>query len=277
MQIDKAAGLSLLSQNRENRFSLRKIFEKLSTGKRINRAGDDAAMMSIARELEKQVRGFEAAEGNMGDAMSALRIQEGGANEISSMLQRQRELALQADNGTLNQDQRDALNTEFQQLSQEIDRISLSTQYNGQSLLDGDSPLSDGTGQVQAGPGAESRDQVNLQAADVGSSSLGLDSLDISDPANIGAAISGIDTAMGRVNEMRTTSGATYNRLESSLNNAENTRINTTAALSQAEDLDYAQGVAEQARAGVLSQSNMMMLQNFNDISRNNVLALLNG
>ncbi len=277
MVIDKAQGLSLISQSQKNDKSLKSIFEKLSTGKKINRASDNAALLSIAKELEKQVRGFQAAENNIGDALSAIRVSDGATDSISNMLQRQRELAIQANNGTLNQSQRNALNDEFQALTSEIDRQSRAAQFNKQSLLDGQSALSNGTGVVQAGANNTSNDQVTLPGADVRASTLGIDNLDISNPANISSAISAIDSARAQVSSVRTNLGSSYNRLESAGENAANTRINTANALSLAEDLDYAEGVADQARASLLQQSNIEATRNFNNIARNNLSALLSG
>jgi flagellin len=276
MVIDKATGLGLLAQNQKNQSGLRKVFNQLATGKRINRASDDAAMLSIAEELQKQVRGFRTVEVNIGDALSTLNISDGAAGSISDMMQRQRELAIQANNATVGQAGRDALNTEFQQLSAEIDRTAKSAQFNTQSLLDGNSALSDGTGVIQVGSGtSSSTDQVNMPEADLTSDALNITNLDISNAANINAAISGIDSAMDEVNSVRTNIGATSNRFQSTLNNAENTRINTASALSQAEDLDYAEGAADLARASLLNESNFSALNNFNDIAKNNMAALL--
>ncbi|MFC1586635.1 flagellin [Fibrobacterota bacterium] len=272
---DKATGLGLIAQNQKNQNGLKKIFNQLATGKRINRASDDAAMLSIAKELEKQVRGFQVVENNVGDAMAALRIADGASSSISDMMQRQRELAIQASNGTLNQEQRNSLNQEFQALSSEIDRTAQAAQYNTQSLLNGDSPLSDGTGEIQVGTGTAEADQVNMPESDLTSENLAINNLDISNPANINAAISQLDTAMNQVNTTRTNQGALYNRFQSTQDNAANTRINTAAALSQAEDLDYAEGTAEQARQSILAQTNTMALRNFNEIARNNVMSLL--
>jgi len=275
MVIDHATSTALIGQNRKNQTGLQKIFGKLSSGKRINRASDDAAMLSIARELEKQVRGFQTVETNIDDALSAIRIADGASGSISDLLQRQRELAIQANNGTIGQNGRDALNKEFQALSAEIDRISQAAQFNKQQLLDGTSQLSNGSGQIQVGTSTNDHDQINMPQANLRSANLGIDNLDISDAANINAAINGLDTAMEKVNATRTTQGAAFNQFAYAQEGAANTRINTSAALSQAEDLDYAQGVAEMARQSLLQESNFSALDNFNEIARNNVLALL--
>jgi len=277
MVIDGATGIGLIGQSQKNERGLKSILEKLATGKKINKASDNAALLSIAKELEKMVRGFDVAENNLGDALGALRISDGAAQSISDMTQRQRELALQSSNGTINQSQRDILNNEFQQLTAEIDRQSQAAQYNGQSLLDGQSALSDGTGSIQAGPNNVPTDQLPLPQADLRAATLGLDTLDISSVGGASAAISGIDAARTQINNVRTNIGSTSNRISHATESVATNRINTASALSRAEDLDFAEGVSEQARQGLLNQTNMAALDNFNDIARNNMLSLLSG
>jgi flagellin len=275
MVIDNATGIALVSQIQKNQTGLKKYLEKLSTGKSINRASDDAALMSIARELEKQVRGFQQADNNLADAMSALRVADGAAGQITDIMQRQRELAIQANNGTMNQAARDAINTEFQQLSQEVDRIAKSSQFNTMGLLDGTSAMSDGSGQIQAGPNNTESDQIAMEAADLTSDTLNITNLNISNPQDIGPAIDQLDRAMEMVNNVRTAEGALYNRFQHAAANSQNAAIQTAFAQSQAEDLDYAQGIADQARASLLNQTSIQALGNFNEIARNNVMALL--
>ncbi len=275
MVIDNATGIALVSQIQKNQTGLKKYLEKLSTGKSINRASDNAALMSIARELEKQVRGFQQADNNLADAMSALRVADGAAGQITDIMQRQRELAIQANNGTMNQAARDAINTEFQQLSQEVDRIAKSSQFNTMGLLDGTSAMSDGSGQIQAGPNNTESDQIAMEAADLTSDTLNITNLNISNPQDIGPAIDQLDRAMEMVNNVRTAEGALYNRFQHAAANSQNAAIQTAFAQSQAEDLDYAQGVADQARASLLNQTSIQALGNFNEIARNNVMALL--
>jgi flagellin len=275
MVIDNATGIALVSQIQKNQTGLKKYLEKLSTGKSINRASDDAALMSIARELEKQVRGFQQADNNLADAMSALRVADGAAGQITDIMQRQRELAIQANNGTMNQAARDAINTEFQQLSQEVDRIAKSSQFNTMGLLDGTSAMSDGSGQIQAGPNNTESDQIAMEAADLTSDTLNITNLNISNPQDIGPAIDQLDRAMEMVNNVRTAEGALYNRFQHAAANSQNAAIQTAFAQSQAEDLDYAQGIADQARASLLNQTSIQALGNFNEIARNNVMDLL--
>lgn len=251
---------------------LAKIQEKLSTGRRINRASDDAAGLSVARELEKQARGYKTAGSNIQDAMAALRIADGGSNEISSMLQRQRELAVQASNGTLNDRDRQSLNQEFRALSDEIDRISQTTQYNRQQLLDGSSPLSDGTGQIQVG--SQAGDTMQMDAVNFRAVNLGV-SGDISTQQGALSAISRVDSALENVNAGRSTMGARINRMESAYSNAVNTEVQTTSAWSIMEDLDFAQGLVERSRIELLGQSSISAQRQFQQISRNTLLGLL--
>jgi len=142
MMIQNANRTSLIGQIGQTTFGLAKILEKLSTGRKINRASDDASGLAIAEKLMAQVRGFRQASDNVQYASSALQIGEGAGNEIASIFQRQRELALQASNGTLTDDQRASLNEEYQALTAEADRIANSSQYNTQGTAAGTGPPS---------------------------------------------------------------------------------------------------------------------------------------
>jgi len=272
MMIDKAGALQRVGQIGKNNTYLAKIQEKLATAKRINRSSDDASGLAMAKELEKMVRGMKQASVNIGDAKSVLNIQDGTANEVSSMVQRQRELALQASNGTLNDRDRAALNTEYQALNEEITRISKASNFNGMSVADGSTPLSDGSGQVQTG--AQSGDQQNFESFDITASGIGSGG-DISTAAGAQSAITQSDNAMQSLNSQRAAVGARSNTFDHTQNNLTNQEIQTQAAQSLIEDLDYAQGSMENARAGLLSQTGIAASRNFNEISRNNMLGLL--
>ncbi|MBW8887953.1 MAG: flagellin [Fibrobacteres bacterium] len=250
-----------------------KILEQLATGKRINRASDDAAGMAVAVEFDKQVRAYQNAAENIQAGMSAMNIADGGASNISDMLQRQQELAVQAANGAYNQDQRDAIDKEFQSLSQEIDRESKSTDFNGQQLLDGSGGLANGTGTVQTGDG--SSDTITLSAADLTQNGLGLAGQSLSSPAAALRAMGSIDAAMKRVNDTRAADGATANRFDFALSNAQNQQVNTAQALSNIQDLDYAQGLTEKVSSDLLQNSQQAAMSQFNQISRTQLLALL--
>lgn len=250
-----------------------KILEQLATGKRINRASDDAAGLAVAKEFDKQVRAYRNAAENIQAGMSAMNIADGGAATINDMLQRQRELAVQGANGAYGQDQRDAIDKEFQALSQEIDRISKSTDFNGQALLDGSSQLSDGTGKVQAGDG--DADSVTLTARDLTLNTLNLASEKLDSPEAALRAMGSIEAAMKKVNDARATGGAMTNRLEYAYSNNQNQAVNATQALSNVEDLDFAKGLTEKVRTDILSNSQSAAISQFNQLSRTHLLALL--
>jgi flagellin len=269
MFIKTAGAMQNLQSLGQSNKALSRIQEKLASGKKINRASDDAAMLAVAKELEKQVRGFSQSEVNIGDAMSVLNIADGTGTEVNNMLQRQRELSLQASNGTLNQNDRNALNAEYQQLNQEIERISKSANFNGQGVADGSSPLSDGSGQVATSAGNSNFANVDFTQY----SSNG----DISSIAGAQSALETVDASIEGVNATRAEIGARNNALEHSQNNIANQKINTSAAQSLAEDLDYAAGISEQARAGLLNQSSNAALGHFNSIAKANMSALLSG
>jgi len=275
VQVDKAAGLSITHQIAERQKALSKIHEKMGTGKRINRAQDDAAGLAIAKALEAMSRGYKADSINIGDAMSALNIGEGATQGITDMLGRMRELSIQAANDTLTDNERGALNEEFQQLKQEIDRQTKSTQFNTQDLISGQGPLSDGTGKFQVGPSAGGPNQIDVAKSDLRTEALGIMDMDISSRNGAVAAIDGINNANKIVNETRVNFGTQYNRLEYTANNNANMNINTTAALSLIEDLDFAKASMDKARDNILNQSGILALRNFQDVSRNSMLALL--
>jgi flagellin len=271
MRIESHQGRSLANKWEQNDKDQEKALEKFATGKKLNRASDDHASLAIAKEFEKQIRAYRNASENLSAGMSALAIAEGGSGSINDMLQRQRELAVQSANGTLNADQRQAIDKEFQAISQEIDRTSKSASFNGQSLLDGQSKLSDGSGTLHMG---EEGEGVNLPNTDLSLSSLnlGTERLDTLDGAM--QALTAIDNALNRVNESRANQGGLTNRLESALSNLGTQMINTTQGLSQIEDLDMAQGITEKVRTDILRDTNAAALSHFNQLSRSHLLAL---
>jgi len=275
MQIDKAAGLSLVHQISERQKGLSKTHEKLSTGKEINHAQDNASGLAVAKLLESMSRGYKADRINIGDAQSAMNIGEGATQGISDMLNRMRELSVQASNDTLTDNERGALDMEFQQLKQEIDRHTKSTQFNTQDLLSGQSPLSDGTGKFQVGPNAGGANQIDVAKSDLSISALGIMDMSIATRDGAANAMDGINKANETVISTRVNFGTQYNRLEHAYNNNENMNINTTSALSGIEDLDFAKAAMDKARDEVLNQSAVLAQRNFQDISRNSMLALL--
>lgn len=269
MQIQSTNSLHSSQVARSNA-GLQKVFEKLSTAKALNRASDNPASVSMAKELEKQVRAFKQSDSNLGDAMNALKTAEGAGNGISDMLQRQRELAISAKNGTLSDQDRQALNSEFKQISEEITRTSKATQFNGQNLTAGGSALSNGKGHIQAGAGAD--DQMKLDKTDFSSAAA---SGDISNPIAAADALKAIDQHLRNTTSTRVNLAVQMNAMDAQKSVVQNQQIHTSSALSGIEDLDMAQGTMEKARLDALNQSAVKSMQAFGEMSKNNLQAML--
>jgi len=271
---------ALFKTNRE----MSKSLERLSTGLRINRSSDDAAGLAISENLRSQVRGVAQAQRNAMDGTSLLQIAEGAANEISSILQRMRELAIQASNDTLTATERGYTNEEFTALRNEIDRISGVTNYNGTDLISG-----------TAGRfGVEGAATNNVLWIDAGSS-VGTDSITVTiDTLTVAAlstgntfntstlatqagaqsAISDIDNAINSVNTCRSNIGAYVNRLDHAVNNLIVSETNQAAAESLIRDADFATESAAFSRNQILVQSGTAMLAQAN-MAPQGVLGLL--
>jgi flagellin len=279
MEIQRTGGSRLIgplkrtsSALRKTNKKLTKVLEQLANAKRINRASDDAAGLAIAEQLSTQVRGFKMANRNVSDAMSALNIADGASNEITDMLQRQRELAIQARNDTLTDDQRQQLDVEYQNLSQEIDRIATGTEFNTQDVTSGQG-LASGNAQIQVGPNAG--DTVTMPNVDLTTVGLGINGTSIADAASAAGAMTAIDGAMDTMGTQRATIGSMFNRFESTQNNLIVAETNTTAAESILRDQDMAMGLAELTRNRLLQETGLHAFQRFSDISANHILGLL--
>ena len=254
---------------------LGKSLEKLSTGLRINRASDDAAGLSVSEQLRTQVRGLGRAKSNAQDGIALLQIAEGAANEISDVLQRMRELSIQAANDTLTSTDRAYLDQEFTALTDEITRISDSTKYNGQTLIAGGSASFGGAGSASSvlhiGAGAVAgTDNITITMDGISAGSLGLSggasTVGISTQASALLAVSSIDTAITSVNNMRSDVGAYVNRLEHAINNLSNQEFNTQDAESRIRDVDFATESTQFTKAQILSQSATSMLSQANAV-----------
>ena len=234
-------------------------FNRLSTGLRITTAADDAAGLAISERLRSQIRSLDQASRNANDGISLVQTAEGALDETSNILNRLRELAVQASNGTLSTADKSTLNQEFQALVSEVDRIADSTKFNGISLLNSTNTVS-----VQVGTGTTAgTDTISISFSSSRASALGLSSLDISSGAS--AAITAIDTAINSVSSLRGTLGATQNRLSSTINNIAVQSENLSAAESRIRDVDVARETAtltrnsilQQAAIGILAQANL--------------------
>ncbi len=255
--------------------SLGKSLEKLSTGLRINRSSDDAAGLSVSEELRSQVRGLGRARSNAQDGIALLQIAEGAANETSDILQRMRELAVQSANDTLTSTDRSYLDQEFTALTDEIDRIADSTQYNGQELVTGGSSSFGGTGSATSilhigANDVAGTDSLTLQIDGITAGAIGITggatNVGVSTQASSLAAIGTIDTAITSVNNMRSDVGAYVNRLEHAINNLSNQEFNTQDAESRIRDVDFATESTQFTKAQILSQSATSMLSQANAV-----------
>ncbi len=263
-----AASKSLQKTNND----LNKILQRLSTALRINSASDDAAGLGVAEQLTTQARGFKVATQNVEDAMNALNIADGTGSQVSDLLSRQRDLAVQASSGTLNDAERQDLNTEYQSLTQEIDRITNSSQYNTQNVANG-TGLASGTAQVQAGPNAG--DTMTVPTVNMTTAALNTGGTSVDTAANAQAAIGSLDNAMDSLNSQRATLGAMTNRFESAVNNLSVADVNTQAAESVISDEDMASGLTQLTSSELLQQSAISAFSKFKEISANHLFALL--
>ncbi|MAG56850.1 MAG: flagellin FliC [Planctomycetes bacterium] len=252
--------------------ALNRNFEHLSTGKRISRASDDAAGLAISARLRAQIRGLGTAINNTNDGISLVQTAEGGLSEIEDSLIRMRELAVQANNGTLTATDQDALQAEFAELRSSIDQIAGSTSYNGNSLLDttGSITLQIGTG-TTAGV-----DTYNVSTTSVTASDLGVSSSDIGSSGDPSAAIVALDTAIDSLTTVRAQFGAVQNRLDSTVNTLAVKQENLAAANSRILDVDIAHETAELTKNQILQQSAISVLIQANSQPLS-VLALIQG
>lgn len=262
-------------------------FGKLSSGQRINSAGDDAAGLAISERMKSQVRSLSQAERNANDGISLLQTAEGALNENSGVLIRMRELAMQSANETLGESDRNSLQTEFSQLRDEIDRIAQVTEFNGTKLLNGDSQDI----KFQVGISSSTNDTITasmtkMTSAEYGEDSDGasidLSSLDISGPSNpdthdnIMTALDTIDKAIAATSTKRADLGAVQNRLQVTVSNLQSANNNLASANSRIRDVDVAEESASMTRNNILSQAGLAVLAQANQLPQM-ALSLLRG
>jgi flagellin len=257
---------------------IQKSLERLSTGLRINRASDDAAGLSVSEQMTTQTRGLAMGSRNIQDGISLMNIGEGCMIEVEAMLQRMRELAIEAATDTLTTTERSYIQTETSQLKTEVDRIVSGTQYNGMQLLNGTDPWGTGAGGIlHIGPNnTATADTIQYLIPSVNTTSLGINLLTMTTQTDATAAISTLDTALHSVNELRANLGAIINRLEHSLTNQENQQTNMQAAESVIRDADFAYESTVYSKNQILTQSATSMLAQANMLPQN-VLNLLKG
>ena len=260
---------SMVAQNNfaQTELKLNKTMSELSSGYKINSAADDAAGLGIAKRLDAQVQSYSAAQSNATQGISMAQTADGGAEQISNVLTRMRQLAVEGANGTLSTSDSANLDQEFQAAMSDINNISKVTTYNGQNLLNGaTSTVSFQTGINSVTSGAENQTSISFGGAD--SSSLGLSGVAVDSATDAGAAITAIDTAIQKLSTVRAGFGAAMNSMQTAVSNLQTQQTNTAAALSSVQDVDVAQATADLARQQVLSQAGESVLAQANQTTQ---------
>ncbi len=270
----------------KNNANLSNSLERLSTGLRINHGSDDVAGIAVSEKLRSQVRGTAVAQRNASDGIAMLQIAEGSLNEMTQILQRLRELAVQGANDTYGTIERSYIDREFQSLMAEMNRIAMGSQYNGITLLDGAANSFGATGGTSSvlhiganyttglGNSIDSL-QVHISPATLGALGLSLGSVAVTTGTAAMAALSLLDLAIHSVNAVRSEMGAVVNRLESALQALTVQEVNMTSAESTIRDADFAKEMTELTRNQILVQSATAMLSQANQAPQS-ILALLN-
>ena len=253
--------------------SLATAMQRLSSGLRVNSAKDDAAGLAIAERMNAQVRGLTVGIRNAGDGISLAQTAEGALGSVTESLQRMRELAVQSSNATNSASDRVSLQAEYQQLSDEINRVIAGTQFNGSFIL----ATNAGAQDFQVGPNNTANDRISVTTTDMSADAdiTAVTAADIStDAASAQAAITLVDTALDTVNSERATLGAAQSRMETAVRSLDNTRENTAAARGRIVDADFAAETANLTRAQILQQAGVAMLSQANALPQT-ALALL--
>jgi flagellin len=245
--------------------------ERLSTGKRINSAKDDAAGLAIATSMTSQIKGMSQGIRNANDGISLAQTAEGTLSEVGNMLQRVRELAIQSASGTYQASDRAAMQQEVTALTTQISDSFTQTKFNGNTLIS-TTTGTDLTFDIQTG--SESGQKVTLTSKGIDGTKVTAAALDVTDATKATATLGNVDAALKDVNATRASLGAGQNRLESAINNLTNTVTNLSDAKSRIEDADYSAETTQMAKAQILSQASTAMLAQANQ-SQQNVLSLL--
>ena len=267
MRIEPTQSSTLRAQ-RKAQNKLKKSFERLSSGKKLNRAADNPAALAIYKQLEAQEVSLGQASRNTGMGMDMARTMDGAMSQQSTILNRMRELSVQAGNGTINADQRGMIAQEFNNLRSDLDRIASTTSLNGQPLLQG------GTMELQVGPNSGADSQVTLSIPDSTSGNLGLGATNVSTSGDAWSAIDSIDKAIQSLNTQRANIGSTENRLEHTQSNLHQTIENHSAARSRIGDTDFAEESTNLSRQRFMLQA-ALRVQQIEAQQKGNVLNLI--
>lgn len=262
---NSASAGALVDLNKSSR-ALGRSFERISSGLRISRAGDDAAGVGVAENLRAAHTSAAVANRNINDGQSIIAVAEGASNEVGNVLIRMRELAVQGASETLDDDERAYVQTEFTQLSEEVDRIANTTEFNGQQLADG----SLATIAVQVGIHATANDQIDITLGDLSAATLAIDtgSIDLSTSGGATSALDIIDAAIASVSAYKADYGAVDNRLNSALNSIESFEETTASAESRVKDADFGKETATLAQNQILQQAGVSVLSQAKNVNQ---------
>ena len=252
--------------------SLQGSFERISSGLRITKAADDAAGLGVAESLDAQEISARQAMRNTNDGISVVQTAEGATNEVSNIIKRMRELAVQSASETLASTERAYIQTEYLALEEEVSRIANTVEFNGLALGNGTNTQLD----VQVGVNNTTNDVLTIDFGDLRSTALGIDSASIGldTAANAFAAIDDLDAALDTLNDSRASYGASQNRLDSSLRNMETYSENLSSAQSQIRDADFAYETAELSKTQIMQQAGTAILAQANQVTQG-ALALI--
>ncbi|MCC6941009.1 MAG: flagellin FliC [Novosphingobium sp.] len=245
--------------------------ERLSTGKRINGAKDDAAGLAIATTMTSQIKGMSQGVRNANDGISLAQTAEGALNEVTNMLQRVRELAVQSASGTYQTSDREAMQSEVTALTEQIGEVLSNSEFNGNALF---STTSGTDVDVAIQTGAKSGETITITSTAINGANISATALDVTTSALAGTTIDNVDLALADVNASRASLGAGQNRLESAVNNLNDNITNLSDARSRIQDTDYSSETTAMAKAQILSQASTAMIAQANQ-SQQNVLSLL--
>ena len=251
-----------------NNSSVGKNLEKLSSGYKINRAGDDAAGLAISEKMRAQITGLDMAKKNAEDGVSLVQTAEGALTEVHSMLNRMVELATQSANGTYSSTNRSEMQKEINQLREEINRIGKASKFNGISLFTA------GSITLHVGESGATYNQLKVTLSGLSTTSLTISSMSITTSASARSAISSINAAIDKISSMRSTFGALQNRLEHTINNLGVQHENLSAAESRIRDVDMAKEMMAYTKNNILVQASQAMLAQANQVPQG-VLQLL--
>ena len=259
------ASMNALNNLNQTDRALSRTLGRVSSGVRVTSAADDAAGLAVAENLDSAQRSLQSAQRNTNDGISVVQTAESATGEVTNILKRMRELAVQSSSETLADTERGYIEDEFKALSAEVDRISSVTEFNGVSLADGTNTSLD----VQVGLHSASANQISITMGDLGAATLGVDtaSMTLSSVTGAKTALGNLDTALDTVNSYRSDYGAAQNRLESALRNLESYTLNLAAAESGIRDADFAYEAAEMSKYQIMQQAGVAVLGQANRIS----------